>query len=68
MFLLFPAAMFVPLKRDTNMAIYKFGQDIFSNFSHIKNHTDLTLGEAFCILIFLYFPDFELSVLNGLQH
>ena len=30
----------------------------------MKYCTDLILGKAFCILIFFYFPDSRLSVLN----
>ena len=30
-------------------------------------HTDLILGEAFCVYIFFYFPDLGLSVYNGLH-
>ena len=33
----------------------------------MKYHTDLVVGEAFCIFIFFHFPNSGLSVLNGLH-
>ena len=33
----------------------------------MKYRTDLILGEASCIFIFIYFLESELSVLNGLH-
>ena len=67
----FPAAIFVPLKGTQTWRLltklYKFGENVFPNISHIKYSTDLILGEAFCIFIFFYFLDSGLSVLNGLQ-
>ena len=33
----------------------------------MKYRTDLILGKVFCLFIFFYFQDSELSVSNGLQ-
>ena len=33
-------------------------KNIFPNYSHIKYRTDLILGKAFCICIFLHFSRF----------
>ena len=46
---------------------YKFRWNVFPNISHMKYRTNLILGEAFCIFIFVYFLDSGLSVLNGLK-
>ena len=41
------------------------GKTFFPNFSHTRSHTDLILGQAFCIFIFVHFPCSGFSVLNG---
>ena len=57
--------------RDSNMAsLYKalkIWVRHFPNISHMKYCTGLIFDKAFCLLIFFYFPDSELSVLNGLH-
>ena len=49
----FPAAIFVPLKRTQawrpQTKLYKFGQNVFPNISHMKYCTDVISGKAFCI-------------------
>ena len=54
--------MFVPLKGTQTWRLYtklyKFGQNVFPNISHMKYRTDLILGKAFCIFIFFSFPRF----------
>ena len=44
---------------------YKFGENVFSNISHMEYRTDLVLGGAFCIFNFFHFPGSGLSVLTG---
>ena len=39
----------------------------FPNISPMKYRTDLILGEAFCIFVFFYFPDFKLGIFYGLH-
>ena len=57
--------------RDSNMpSLYKalrIWVKHFPNISHMKYCTELIFGKAFCLFIFFYFPDSELSVLNGLH-
>ena len=61
--------IFVPLKGTPTWRFINLGKTFFQRFAYeILYHTDLILGEAFCIFIFFYFPDSALSVLNGLQH
>ena len=45
--------------------LYKSGENVFLNISHMKYYTDLILGKAFCIFILFHFPDSRLSVLKG---
>ena len=45
--------------------LYKFRQNISPNISHMKNCTDLNLGEDLCIFTFFHFPDNGPYLLNG---
>ena len=47
--------------------LYKIGQNVLLNFSHMNYRTDLILAKAFLIFIFFHFPDSGLSVLTGLH-
>ena len=68
----FPAAIFLPLTGTPTWHLYiykalKIWVRHFPNISHMKYCTGLIFGKAFCLFIFFYFPDSELSVLNGLH-
>ena len=57
-----------PLKTPTWISIQIYinlGKTFFPNLSHTRSHTDLILGQAFCIFIFVHFPYSGFSVLNG---
>ena len=59
----------MPLKGPDGVSIYtklyKSGENVFANISHMNNCIDLILGKAFCLFIFFHFPDSSLSVLEG---
>ena len=48
-------------------SLINVGKTFLRNISHMKKHTDLILGEAFCIFIFFHFSDSGLSALTGLH-
>ena len=69
MFLLFTAAMLVPLGRAPtwrfHTKLYKFRWNSFPNHAGMKNRTDLNFGEVVYLSIIYHISDSWLNLLNG---